>query len=260
MSSSTCQKCANILKSILAQECSRPSLMLEGLGAKKTEERDFGFQFQVPRSTMSPTKKWNEIQNNHRSIDVDDTHSLQTSLIATSAWKKKDQGRSNFLDHLNIVCRPCASDGVESRARAFVTGPTPFTIVLCSNKLSYHNSREVEEVLVHELIHTYDVLVNELDLQDCENLAYSEIRAARDAECKDAWLGGRFCIPNQAHTATANMFPSQEARACMAKVMKTALADKAPLERKNQGDSGKSAQSDIRHSTSFVGSVEESQR
>jgi Peptidase M76 family len=230
--------------------------MLEGMGAKKTEERDFGFQFQVPRKTMSPSQKWHQIQNDAS----DESYSLQNPMIATSAWKRKDYEKTNFLDHLNIICRPCASDGVESRARAFVTGPTPFTIVLCSNKLSYHNSREVEEVLVHELIHTYDVLVNELDLQDCENLAYSEIRAARDAECKDAWLGGHFCIPNQAHTATANMFSPQEARACLAKVMEKALADKVPLERKNQAGLDKPSQNESCHSSSFAGNVEQSQR
>jgi Peptidase M76 family len=40
------------------------------------------------------------------------------------------------------------------------------------------------EILSHELSHVYDVRKLLLDLRDCENLAYSEVRAARIAECR----------------------------------------------------------------------------
>ena len=48
----------------------------------------------------------------------------------------------------------CGSDTrAEGGARAFVRGPEPLSIVLCSNRLS--SQREVDEVLVHELVHIY---------------------------------------------------------------------------------------------------------
>lgn len=44
--------------------------------------------------------------------------------------------------------------GPEGRARAFFSAPPP-TVVFCANRL--HSAREVEETMVHELIHAYDV-------------------------------------------------------------------------------------------------------
>jgi hypothetical protein len=32
-------------------------------------------------------------------------------------------------------------------------------------------------------VHIYDVHVRQMDLRDCKQLAYSEVRAAREAEC-----------------------------------------------------------------------------
>ena len=43
--------------------------------------------------------------------------------------------------------------GVEGSARAFFAAPPP-TIVLCQNRLK---TPAVEEALIHELIHAYDV-------------------------------------------------------------------------------------------------------
>ena len=76
--------------------------------------------------------------------------------------------------------------------------------------------------------------MNRLDLRSCENLAYSEVRAARDAECKDAWLAGRYCIPNKAFMATSNLFPPDEARECLARVYDDAMADRSPLLKKKK--------------------------
>ena len=55
---------------------------------------------------------------------------------------------------ITIECQPCGSDTrAEAGARAYVRGPEPLSVVLCSNRLS--SQREVEEVLVHELVHVY---------------------------------------------------------------------------------------------------------
>ncbi len=89
---------------------------------------------------------------------------------------------SSSFTTITIECSPCGSDTrAEACARAYVRGPDPLGIVLCSNRLS--SQREIEEVLVHELVHIYDVHVRQMDLRDCKQLAYSEVRAAREAEC-----------------------------------------------------------------------------
>lgn len=59
--------------------------------------------------------------------------------------------------------------GPASGARAFLESP-PAAVVLCANRLG--SRREVEEAVVHELIHAYDYLVAGIDLLDCRSLAY----------------------------------------------------------------------------------------
>ena len=46
-----------------------------------------------------------------------------------------------------------------------------------------NNMKEMDEIITHELIHIYDVRQLQLNLVHCHDLAYSEIRAAREAEC-----------------------------------------------------------------------------
>ena len=81
---------------------------------------------------------------------------------------------------LPIICRECASTGPEAMARAFYQSP-PARVTLCSNRLS--SPEDIEEVLVHELIHAVDHRVQDADLSQAKHLACSEIRAAREAEC-----------------------------------------------------------------------------
>ena len=188
----------------------------------------------IPRAATIPSRDWNQLSHPTISPKLTTDRSFSTVAMATSVH---DQGptvnSSTDFESLKIECRPCSNTGPESGARAFVMGPSPLSIILCSNRLSYHDSTEMEQVLVHELVHVYDIRVHQLDLRSCENLAYSEVRAARDAECKDAWLAGRYCVPNKAYMATANLFPPKEAKACMARVFDDAMADTAPLQRKN---------------------------
>lgn len=79
------------------------------------------------------------------------------------------------------TCRKCSDHGAEEHARAFVQAP-PLSVVLCSNRLS--GEADIEEVLLHELIHLYDLSVKKLDFTSCNQLAYSEVRANRESECK----------------------------------------------------------------------------
>lgn len=232
MNSSSCQQCARMLKHVLAQESSRPMTILEAMGGKKgDEEQENGVQMRIPRATTTPSRQWTQLKPS-ASLELS---SPTTTTMATSAATPReeqidddDDDDDNF-ESLKIECRPCLNTGPESGARAFIMGPSPLSIVLCSNRLSCHDQTEMEQVLVHELVHVYDVRVNQLDLRACENLAYSEVRAAREAECKDAWLAGRYCIPNRAFRATSNLFSEEQTKACLAKVFDTAMQDTAPF-------------------------------
>lgn len=191
--------------------------ILESMGGKQIPlegENKNGVRVQVPKAHATAKRKWTDIE-------------VQQRALATSATRRS----SVEYEPLRIECRPCANSGPESGARAFVMGPTPLSIVLCSNRLSFETSEEMEQVLVHELMHVYDVRVNQLDLRACENLAYSEVRAAREAECAQAWLAGRYCIKFKALSATSNLFPPDQARACIERVMKHAMQDSAPFEK-----------------------------
>ena len=106
---------------------------------------------------------------------------------------------------------------------------------------------EMDEILTHELVHVHDVRQLQLDLRNCESLAYSEVRAARDAECRHysdqapvpAWytLGGGFgsrtrrsCASQTALAATSNLFPSRGmAQQCVDKVFERAFGDVRPF-------------------------------
>ena len=57
---------------------------------------------------------------------------------------------------LNIKCLNCAEEGIAMKARAYMEAP-PMSVVLCANRLQ--DRREMEEALVHELVHVYDVRI-----------------------------------------------------------------------------------------------------
>lgn len=137
---------------------------------------------------------------------------------------------------VSISCQQCSSTGPEGGARAFVRGPHPLSVVLCSNRLQ--SSAEVQEVLVHELIHVYDMHVRGLDFHDCHQLAYSEVRAARDAECRGSLnrFTMSYCVKERAGHATNNMFPHQEGRNCVGRVLESALADRSPFQKGGADD------------------------
>lgn len=61
---------------------------------------------------------------------------------------------TTMITTIAIECAECRSDTrAEAGARAFVSGPDKLGIVLCSNRLS--SQAEIDEVLVHELVHIY---------------------------------------------------------------------------------------------------------
>ena len=125
--------------------------------------------------------------------------------------------------------------------------------VVSSSPLAAAAVAEMDEIVTHELVHIFDVRHLQLDLRDCETLAYSEVRAAREAECRlptkhhnnnnnkwsywldpESWASVQqrqteWCVQERALCATQNLFPVRQAKACVQRVWKTALADERPF-------------------------------
>ena len=139
-----------------------------------------------------------------------------------------DNSNNDRYISLNIFCKKCGNTGPEGSARAFVYGPSPLSIVLCSNRLS--SEKEIQEVLVHELYHVYDLHNRLWDLTNCRTLAKSEVRAAREAECANSRfnLTKKICVWETAKLSTMNMFP-QEGKECLLHVFEEAMKDMTPF-------------------------------
>jgi hypothetical protein len=190
-----------------------------------------------------------------------------------------------YQNWMNIQCRICSDTGPEGNARAFVMGPSPLSIVVCQNRLTtatnpstnhhltnnnnHHDAMdEMEEILTHELVHVHDVRALALNLLECQNLAYSEIRAAKYAECdilhrpnstaattssnpfyliRGGGGGGggqhhyhhqqqRACVKAKAIQATRNLFGERRARECVNAAFESAYADARPFGSGSGGD------------------------
>lgn len=69
--------------------------------------------------------------------------------------------------------------------------------------------------------------------RECTELAHSEIRAAREAECHDtSLLFKNLCIKTKATIATSNMFPKQ-GKHCVNQMFDVAMKDLQPMFWKN---------------------------
>jgi hypothetical protein len=219
------------------------------------EEVEDGVRLTIPVETTMPNllRRWTKLPppaSGDNTVDEkkeedDDVLQPLYHAMATSAANiaggninkntlklSRNQGSSATLaDPLTIElkCRKCASSGPEGGARAFLMGPQPLSVVLCHNRIA-SNKQEVEEILTHELVHLFDVQTLQLDLKDCENLAYSEVRAAKAAECRDSWKQLQpYCVKQKAISATNNLFP-KEGRSCINRVFQTAFADNRPFD------------------------------
>lgn len=211
LNSQECSACVKLLKS--ACNATRPLKLLSAMNAKITSVKD--------TSDVTVTfEKTNNISS------FSNTESTSSATVLTSP---EDNANKNEIisTTLNIACMKCGNTGPEGGARAFVKGPEPLSMVLCANRL--FSEEEVEEVLVHELIHVYDVRVRGMDLRDCRQLAHSEVRAAREAECANtASIFQDYCVRRKATLATQNMFPGKIGRECVCDIFDAAIRDLDP--------------------------------
>ncbi|KAG7366327.1 peptidase M76 family protein [Nitzschia inconspicua] len=228
----------------------------------QVEEIEDGVRLTIPVETTLPAllRRWTKLPQPYKDEEENDDKGLLQPIfqaMATSAndsllneqnannQRFKESTRPHSSPHppdkpltdpltIELKCRKCASSGPEGGARAFLMGPQPLSVVLCHNRIA-SNKPEVEEILTHELVHLFDVQTLQLDLQDCENLAYSEVRAAKAAECRDSWKQLQpYCVKQKAISATNNLFP-KEGRNCINRVFATAFADNRPFDGDRKG-------------------------
>lgn len=271
----------------------RTNTTLQRPSALKIEETEDGVRLIIPVETTAPAlmKRWtqleppqkqqleeqptNDEQEDEAELEdlaplatsvhqLDHAHDLEgsssssSSRVARTMSQQPQQQQQAVVvsDPLTIElrCRKCETTGPEAGARAFLMGPEPLSIVLCHNRI-HSESHEIQEILTHELVHLYDVQTLELDLADCETVAYSEVRAAREAECsrgmnqaasaavkQKSSLASNlketfsehvirpYCVKSIALGATQNMFP-HKGKACLHKVWEKAYADQRPFRR-----------------------------
>jgi hypothetical protein len=245
--SSDCSLCAQLLQKVLLHTASsRPRKLLESLNPTAWRPIANGIQVEIASPQTEPTRNWNDAELNENDPRADSPKRLaetfgipqrRTSQLAFSSkklhfsdelLKRKEEGdqQSSRKEWLSIVCRECSDTGPEGNARAFITGPSPISVVVCTNRSGV---AEMEEMLVHELIHVYDVRKLQLDLRLCENLAYSEVRAAKQAECYGGLFTSSQCVSQKAFTATQNLFPARASQQCVQNVLQTALRDDRPF-------------------------------
>ena len=205
----SCQRCMEHLKQTLQDLSSRHRQLFLAMGVQAQP-------LETPEVFWHPVEKESKIQ-----------------IQLYKPRKEKSLGFGGGVKdepsiEMSIECRDCGMIGPESGARAYVRGPSPLAIVLCSNRLN--SSKDFKQVLLHELVHVYDVVIRDWNLQNCEVLARSEIRAAREAECADERFNvvKRFCIKDRATIATCNMFPNSTGQDCVRKVFDEAIKDQAP--------------------------------
>ena len=150
-------------------------------------------------------------------------------FLATISQIPRIQALLNGIngDAPKIECRQCTDQGPEGHARAALFNDTPATIVLCTNRLE---TTHLKEALTHELVHAYDFSNKRCNFYSCDGLAYTEVRAAREAECNRpfpvTWLKD-YCIKDAATKSTANIF-GPDAHKCVDRVFEEANKDESP--------------------------------
>lgn len=246
-SSSSCEPCIKLLQEILSHSDSRPLRLLESLSGGTSQlhwqSTAQGVQVALPPPNVDPPRRWTRLAVNQYATNNDNdgtpnqqpnqpTNNVPPVADSTFALASSPTTKSTTAPTwLQIRCKHCSQKGPEGGARAFVMGPTPLSVVICQNRLYANTPQglvdEMQEILTHELMHVYDVQQLRLDLRDCESLAYSEIRAARHAECYKS-NNHSVCTQQKALTATLNLFPKQ-ARDCVKKVFEQAFADTRPF-------------------------------
>lgn len=163
-----CSKCMDLLNSILTKK-TRVSKLLSAMNANIFTNQDTGevgihIDNSLDKNHHSTTQK--ERIHNQSKERISNPLTVATSprvnLNEIGQYLLSEQN-TQAPPPVQILCSWCGDSGAEGGARAYVKGPEPLSIVLCANRLS--SRKEIHEVLVHELIHVYDVKFRGFDLR-----------------------------------------------------------------------------------------------
>jgi hypothetical protein len=178
---------------------------------------------------------------------------------------------STLKVNITIQCQKWDGDPKTKTARGYFTADpvvnsapnnnnnNSAVIVLIPERV-YGGEKEIHELLQHELVHAFDHCELRKDLTLCEELACSEIRAAREAECStminphSSFTSGLFCnsifgkntqfcenlkrkcVEKIAIRSTKSVFSKEQAEKCVRSVFDQCYADlrgpKIKLDRK----------------------------
>jgi Peptidase M76 family len=183
-----------------------------------------GIRIRIPTATDTSSKAAMATASDNNSSSNNNNKMDSSTLIRRLSYNDVPPRprTADDDDWIQVTCRRCSDFGPEANARAFVMGPSPLSIVVCQNRIlppypnnSHANTattthlqkrlEEMDEIVTHELIHIYDVRTLKLDLLQCSDLAYSEIRAAREAECSS--LRRSLAADDEARTLSSNIRP-----------------------------------------------------
>jgi hypothetical protein len=152
---------------------------------------------------------------------------------------KGDEKYEYALEKLDKVkfkmsCIDCSKRGVKAKGFLEVN---PMAIKICADRIQL---KDVQMLVDHELVHAFDYSLGRCDFSTCQGLAFSEVRAAREAECSGWFLHDFFrasCIKDHATRSTASIFPEPGvAASCVEEVYSSAMQDLEPYQSPNVED------------------------
>ena len=168
-----------------------------------------------------------------KSCPIEECQELVDSFYKTC--EKANQILRHLPTRPVISCLDCskAAPDTNRTVRAALIDSYPLGIALCCDRM---NVSEIEEALVHELVHAYDYSKNRCDFSTCTGLAFSEVRAAREAECSNPYYPFQFmrdsCIRDTAVRSTSSRFSKAESQVCVYLVFSKAMRDHEPFSAK----------------------------
>ena len=171
-----CSKCLDMLHFTLLKS-TRASKLLKAMNAQifsNDETGEVGIQINAGNtsdnnnSAITDEMKYQKNQTSNlyakASNSIIPNPSFATVATSPSTSTLEDsQSMNETSSPIIIQCKQCGNFGPEGGARAYVKGPDPLSMVLCANRLS--SVDEIQEVLIHELIHVFDVKFRGVDLR-----------------------------------------------------------------------------------------------
>jgi len=122
-----------------------------------------------------------------------------------------------------LQCDSCVRQGSHKNTVAYYHADLQ-KVTLCANRVTEKSN--LEENIIHELIHAYDSCKQKDFFMQCKLRACSEIRASRLGECRTHWDRAN-CVRQSALASTKIYCPNSES--IVNEMMETCYKDISPL-------------------------------